>query len=80
MTTTRTKPTLEQWLAEGRRYASHIWCYPGMIDEFPDDAKAAYERGDGCYAYVESFGERYALDRADQNWGINQNVPFEKQF
>jgi hypothetical protein len=51
-----------------------------MIDEFPDEAKAAYERGDGCYDYVESFGDRYALDRADRDWGIHYNVPFEKRL
>lgn len=68
------------WIIEARRYAGHIWCYEGLVDDFPESASEAFERGDDPYEYVLAFGERYDLDRADQNWGINSGVTFEKRW
>jgi hypothetical protein len=73
-------PSTEAWLAEARRYAHHIYCYEGLIDDHGERAEAAAMAGEDVYEFVEAIGERYDLDRADQNWGIHQNVPFEKRL
>lgn len=70
----------EVWLAEARRYAHHIYCYEGLVDEEPELFKRAALDGFDVYKFVQGIGEKHDLDRADQNWGIHQNVPFERRL
>jgi hypothetical protein len=75
-----TNPSTEAWLAEARRYAHHIWCYEGMVDENPEVFLEAARQGNNVYDFVREAGEEHDLDRADQNWGIHQDVPFVKRL
>jgi hypothetical protein len=68
----------DKWLKEARRYSTHIWCYADLVDDHPERTDAAFEAGQDVYDYVEQLGERYDLDRADQNWGIHSDMVFVK--
>jgi hypothetical protein len=70
----------EIWMREARRYAKHIWCYEDLIDDHPESTEAAFNAGLDVYSYVEDLGDKYDLDRADQNWGINSDTLFEKKI
>src|SRR4029077_20755059 len=61
-------PSTEAWLAEARRYAFHIYCYAELIDDHGERSEAAAMAGENVYEFVEALGERYGLDRTDQNW------------
>ena len=70
----------DKWTREARRWARHAYCYEGLIDDFPEFFEAARTAGDDPYEAVDRIAARYDLDRADQNWGIHQNVPFVKEL
>lgn len=67
------------WLKEARRWAKHAYCYEGMVDEFIDYFEVANCEGVNPYDAVDAFATKHDLDRADQNWGINQGVQFNKE-
>ena len=71
---------VDKWLREARRYAKHIWCYEDLIDDHLDVSIEAALGGQDVYEFVEWLGDKYDLGRADQNWGINQNAHFNKEF
>jgi len=68
-----------KWLKEARRWAKHAYCYEQMIDEFIDWFEQAHKMDFDPYDAVDSFATKHDLDRADQNWGINQGVQFNKE-
>jgi hypothetical protein len=69
----------DEWIAEARRYADHIWCYPQLIDDFPEAVEISFTLGENPYSFVEYLGEKYDLDRADRHWGINSDKEFDKK-
>jgi hypothetical protein len=72
--------TREKWVREARRWAKHAYSYEAMLDDIPEFFEAAFAHGDDPYETVDRFAVKYDLERADQNWGTNQNVPFEKEL
>lgn len=71
---------IEKWLREARRYARHIWCYEELIDDHGGVSLEAARAGQDVYEFVEWLGEKYDLTRADRDWGVHQNVEFNKEI
>jgi len=70
--------TIDEWMREARRYARHRYCYEQMIEDSGEDAMKAFFVAMSPYEFVEYVGDKFALDRADQNWGINDGAEFKK--
>lgn len=68
--------TRDKWMREARRYAEHVYCYAGMVAEFPDDFDRAFSAGEQPYDAVDAFGDRVGLERCDQFYGVNSGKEF----
>lgn len=53
------------WHAEARTAAARIWGYAGLLDDDPDGARAAFERGDDPTGYVYATGSELGLAEPD---------------
>jgi len=76
----REKDKRFSWMAEAKRYAAHIWCFEGLIDEHQERADAAFAAGEDVYQFVQELGEAYDLQRADQDWQANYGKPFTRKL
>lgn len=68
----------KQWRREAKRYSLHIWMYEDLIDDHPEATEAAFASGENPYDFVERLGDKYGLDRVDQDWGFNAGKKFSK--
>jgi hypothetical protein len=70
----------EDYLDEGRRYAEHRYCYGELVDDHAARMESCFDAGISVYEAVDDLGDKYDLDRADTDFGINAGKVFVRNF